>query len=135
MFELLSMMNTVNLCPVTLGTTGTTSNTAGGDCDLVFYKLSTTLGMSASLETGMKVQYRTYDNLGSPGTWSGWFDWPGGYSGTSDTFDAEFAEYTSTSPDSTLYYGIQFRLIGTDGSTVCETGPQRTSTWSVNECI
>jgi len=125
----------------TLNTVGTPSVTQQGDCSIQNLVVSTQLTTSASLPTGASVEYRAYwGTSGTPSFTDPWTTWSG-FTGANDTLNNDLGFFTTDSgagsgSPTTYYYAIQFRLIGTDGSTVCD-GPDQSSTisMSVYDCF
>lgn len=110
-------------------TVGTTSELNAGDCDTVNHELRTGVTLSASLPAGYTLERRLAFSQNATPSYGSWAD-----SGltASGNYDYETMLLTSTpnaNPSNTWYFDIEFRIVGTDGSTVCD-GPDHVTQWS-----
>lgn len=117
----------------TISSVGSSSVVSTGDCTSAPITLRTTLTISGSLPGGAAVQYRTSWGTSATPSYGSWITW-GAFTGTSDNLDINTEVGSGSTTDngnssSTYYYAIQFQLLGTDTSTVCD-GPDTGAGWS-----
>lgn len=154
MMGLLAFMVSLDPCAGVpdMSTVGTPTVSDDGDCGLFDgLKWSTSLTLTGSLPANAKVQYRyEFSTSSNPDpTNDSWHDWSA-FSGSSDTLVVEpismagsgwpgpYARNAGETLIGTGYFQIEFRVIGTDGSTVCDDtdGESTTSsTTSVYTCV
>lgn len=123
----------------TISSVGTPAVSSNGNCGLFDpLDITTSVTLSGTIPTGGAIQYQYYWGTSSGGTPTGtWTNVPG-WSGTTDTLvhspdQGGFAPYTRNAGETllgTYYYKVQFRILGTDGTTVCD-GPDLSSTLTV----
>lgn len=117
----------------TISSVGSSFVTATGGCTNEPLTIRTALNLSGTIPTGGSVEYRfSWTTSGTP-SYGSWTEWSA-FSGSSGNLDINVELGTGTTvnnsnPSSTYNYDIQFRLIGTDGTTVCD-GPDTGAGWS-----
>lgn len=121
----------------TITSAGASSVGATGDCSTVDLRMDTTVTLSASLPADYTLEKRTYFGTSSTPSYGGWSD--SGLSGTGGTYQDNVGLWTTTdngNSSATYYYNIQWRIVGRDGSTVCD-GPDSATQWSgtVYDCF
>lgn len=94
--------------------------------------------LTDTLPTGAKVQYRSRwaDTTGSPS--GSWIDFPGGYVGTNDTLSDSYSGVMSEigAGSANGYYDVEFRIVGTDGTTQCGSTSSGSQSWTnVDWCM
>lgn len=117
---------------------GTPSVTANGSCPLTSLTLSTSITITGSLPAGAKIQYRQSWSTSSGTVPSGGWSDVSGWSGTTDTHTYQpndSVRYSGTTLIGTYYYKVEFRIVGTDGTTVCDSETYKSLTvTSVYSC-
>lgn len=102
-----------------------------GTCPFDNLVIRTNVSLSGTIPSGGAIQFRTYFGTSSGGTPSGtWTNVPG-WSGSSGVHDfqpvGDYVAYDTGTPLSgTYYYKAEFRLLGTDSSTVCASQTSNT---------
>lgn len=125
-----------------ISSVGTPTISDNGNCGtFTGLKMSTSLTLTGTKPANVSVQYRwKFDQ--STGTVPGgsWVTWSS-FSGSSGTLVIEpvgpYARFSGENLLGTFYYRVEFRIVGTDGSTVCD-GPDlsaQTTVTSVYDCF
>lgn len=118
----------------TISSVGTPATQAAGNCSTTDLTIRTTVSLSATLTgTGCKLQKRTYFGTSATPSYSGWSD--EATTGSSINHDYTAPLFTTDSgagwgpSATTYYYNVQYQIVGTDGSTVCD-GPDTATQWT-----
>lgn len=114
----------------TISSVGTPTITENANCTTILDStLSTDVTLSGNLGAGQKCQYRDYLGTSATPSYGSWTDlFTSGSSGTRNR-----TVQGSTTPNAntpvTYYYNAEFRILGSDGTTVCD-GPDASSQWT-----
>lgn len=116
-----------------ISTVGTPTTNNQGDCATVDLQIRTAVTLSATLTgTGCALQRRYYFGSSATPTYGSWVTIA--TTGSSINHDQDVGLYTTNSGVGygslgTYYYNVEYQIIGTDGSTVCD-GPDAATQWS-----
>ena len=117
----------------TISSVGTPATQLQGNCAAQELQIRTVVSLSVTLTgTGCTLQRRFYFGSSSTPSYGSWTNIA--TTGTSVNDDVNVGLYTTNSGAGygslgTYYYNVEYRIIGTDDSTVCD-GPDASSQWS-----